>query len=180
MEHLVVNNDTRLETVKLSMADIIFSTIDCNREYLKTWLPFVEYTQKVSDTVKFLREITNQTPGKKNEIYSIWYKEEFAGLIGFKDTDWINRKTELGYWLTPKLEGKGIVTSCVDKLSKYAFQKLKLNRVQIKVAVGNSKSSAIPKRLGYRFEGVERAGELHNQNYHHLETYSLLKNDLIQ
>ena len=180
MEHIRVNKNIRLETVKLSMAPVIFSTIDRDREYLKTWLPFIESTQQVSDTEKFIHSIVSQPSGKKNDIYSIWYKEEFAGLIGFKDTDWINRKTEFGYWLSPKMEGKGIVTSCVEKLSKYAFQKLKLNRIQIKVAVGNSKSSAIPKRLGFQLEGIERAGELHHQKFHNLETYSLLKSDLLQ
>ena len=105
-------------------------------------------------------------------------KEEFAGLIGFKETDWVNKKTEIGYWLIEKMQGKGIITSCVTKLIKFAFQKLKLNRTQIKVAVGNSKSVAIPKRLGFTLEGIERAGEKHGQEYLNLKVYSLLKSDL--
>lgn len=180
MEHLIVNKNTRLETIKFSMADVIFTTIDRNREYLRSWLPFIESTHQVSDTEKFIHTIVSQPANKKNDIYSIWFKGEFAGLIGFKDTDWINRKTELGYWISPKMEGKGIVTSCVKKLSRYAFHKLKLNRIQIKVAVGNSKSSAIPKRLKFQLEGIERAGERHNKKFHDLETYSLLNNDLLQ
>ncbi|MCF6333952.1 MAG: GNAT family N-acetyltransferase [Draconibacterium sp.] len=52
-----------------------------------------------------------------------------------------------------------------------------MNRVQIKVAVGNAKSAAIPKYFGFIFGDIERAGELHNQKYHDLEIYSLLKTD---
>jgi ribosomal-protein-serine acetyltransferase len=178
MEHIPVNKSIRLETVKLSMASVIFDTIERDRKHLQTWLPFVEMTQKISDTEKFIQSIVNQPPGKKDDIYSIWFNEEFAGLIGFKDTDWINKKTELGYWLAENMQGKGIVTLCLRKLIRYTFQKLKLNRIQIKVAVGNTKSAAIPKKLGFVFEGIERAGELNNQKYHNLEIYSLLKKDM--
>lgn len=179
MEHISVNKNVRLETIKLSMAPVIFSTIERDRMYLQTWLPFIEMTHQISDTEKFIQSIVNQPAGKKDDIYSIWYNEEFAGLIGFKDTDWLNRKTELGYWLAENMQGKGIVSNCVGKLIRYAFQKLKLNRIQIKVAVGNSKSAAVPQKLGFIFEGIERAGELQNQKYHNLEIYSLLKTDLL-
>lgn len=173
-----VDRNIRLEALNPNIAEEIFLTIQRERSYLETWLPFVHSTKKLADTETFIKSIANQTTEKKDEVYSIWFKNKFAGLIGFKETDWINQKTELGYWLSEKMQGKGIATKCVEKLTRYAFQKLRLNRVQIKTAVGNSKSSAIPKRLGFCFEGIERAGEKHNQKFIDLEIYSLLKKDL--
>jgi len=110
----------------------------------------------------------------------IWFKGEFAGLIGFKDTDPVNKKTELGYWIIEKMQGKGIVTNAVKKLVDYSFQNLKMNRVQIKVAVGNRRSSAIPKRLGFRLEGIERDGEKHQNRFFSLEVFSILKKEWIE
>ena len=177
MQTIQVNRHVRLETVRLSMATVIFETIERDREYLQPWLPFVDATQKLSDTEAFIRSITSQPQSRKDEVFAIWYKNEFAGLIGFKDTDWLNRKTELGYWLAQDMQGNGVVTACVEKLIRYSFQKLKLNRIQIKTAVGNQKSAAIAKRLGFRFEGIERAGEKHRDIFFDLEIYSLLKTD---
>ncbi len=177
MEHLEVSRNIRLEAIKMSMANEIFDTIEHDRDYLQPWLPFVELTLKLTDTEKFIQAILSQPQNKKDEVYAIWFKNEFAGLIGFKDTDWLNRKTELGYWISEKMQGKGIVTKCVEKLIRYTFLKLKLNRIQIKVAAGNLKSATIPKRLGFTLEGVERAGEKYNQGYLDLEVYSLLKSD---
>ncbi len=177
MEQLQVTNSIRLESVKLSMAPVIFETIDTNRKFLRKWLPFVDFTTHPDDTESFIKGALRNISFKKDEIFSIWYKEEFAGLIGFKDTDWVNGKTELGYWISEKMQGKGIVTSSVQALLKYSFVKLKLNRVQIKVAVGNEKSAAIPKRLGFYTEGIERQGELHHTDYFDLEVYSLLKKE---
>ena len=177
MKSLVVNDHIRLEELKLSMAEEIFSAIEKDRDYLKRWLPFVDLTQGVSDTKIFIQGINEQKETRKDEIYGIWFDNEFAGLIGFKDTDWVNRKTEIGYWLIQKLQGKGIITSCVNKLVTYSFEKLKLNRIQIKAAIGNTKSAAIPKRLGFQLEGIERAGERHNNKFFDLEVYSLLRSD---
>jgi ribosomal-protein-serine acetyltransferase len=180
MEIIRVNAHIELETLKLSMTDIIYETINRDREYLSQWLPFVVYTQSVSDTESFVKSVVNQQGRKRDEVYSIWYKGKFAGLIGFKETDWINRKTELGYWLAENMQGKGIITMCMEKLIRFAFQKLNMNRVQVKVATGNSKSAAIPQKLGFKFEGIEREGERHQNKFFNLEVYSLLKSDLKQ
>ena len=177
MEHIRINNKIRLEKIKLSMAEVIFDTIVRDQQYLKTWLPFVEYTQQVDDTRLFIQSVTDDDGSTRKAIYSIWVNEEFAGLIGFNDIDWANKKTELGYWLAENMQGKGIITLCAQKLIQYAFHKLKLNRIQIKVAVGNEKSAAIPKRLGFQFEGIERNGELIENKFHDLKIYSLLRNE---
>jgi len=177
MDHIRVNSKIELETLNLSMTDVIFETIDRDREFLSHWLPFIDYTQKFSDTESFIQSVVNQAGRKRDEVYSIWYKQEFAGLIGFKETDWINRKTELGYWLAERMQGKGIITACMEKLLRFAFQDLNMNRVQVKVAVSNSKSAAIPKKLGFKHEGIEREGERHKNKYLDLEVYSLLKSD---
>jgi len=179
MEHIQINSKLRLEAIQLNMSEVIFEAIDQNREFLKKWLPFIEETQHVKHTEEFIRSIATQRGKKKDEVFAIWYNLQFAGLIGFKDTDWINRKTELGYWLVPQMQGKGIITTCVQKLIKVAFEKLGMNRFQIKVACGNEKSTAIPKRLGFQFEGTERQGEFHHGRYFDLEVYSFLKSDYI-
>ena len=180
MEYIKVKPGIHLEAIGVSMAQIIFETIDRDREYLRKWLPFVDITREVSDTEMFIKSMVWQNDHKKDQVYTIWYNMEFAGLIGFKDSDWVNNKTELGYWLAEKMQGKGIVTLCTQALVKYAFNKLGMNRVQLKVAVGNSKSAAIPQRLGFQLEGIERDGELINGTYYDLQIFSLLKSDKIR
>src|SRR6056297_225239 len=119
MKHIGVNPKVHIEAINMSMAPVIFETIDRDRDFLTQWLPFVEYTQKLSDTKNFIKSLVSQPGKKKDEVFVIWYRGEFAGLIGFKDTDWVNHKTELGYWLAKNMQGKGIITLCVDKLTAY-------------------------------------------------------------
>ncbi|MDX9883528.1 MAG: GNAT family protein [Prolixibacteraceae bacterium] len=180
MDLYSIDGHLRIEKIKLSHAEIIFNCIDENREHLRKWLPFIDYTQRVRDTELFIRSIIDKPYGERDDVFVIWYKNEFAGLIGFKDTDFLNYKTEIGYWLAEKMTGKGIALRSVKKLVNIAFRNLNMNRVQIRCGVGNNRSAAIPIKLGFRMEGIERDGERHSGKYIDLEVYSLLKKEWIE
>ena len=92
-------------------------------------------------------------------MFAIRRQNEFIGIIGFKDTDKVNKKTEIGYWLSEKFQKQGIITKSVERLCDFAFNKQGINRVQIKCAVGNKPSIRIPQKSGFKFEGIERDGE---------------------
>ena len=180
MEQFIIDDHLSLEKIKLSHAEMIFNCIDENREHLRKWLPFVEYTQRIRDTELFIRSIIDKPHGERDDVFVIWYKGEFAGLIGFKDTDFLNYKTEIGYWLTGKMTGKGIAIRSTQKLINIAFRNMNMNRIQIRCGIGNYRSAAIPKKLGFMLEGVERDGERHSGKYINLEVYSLLKKEWIE
>ncbi|HET7732963.1 MAG TPA: GNAT family protein, partial [Paludibacter sp.] len=156
------------------------NAIDQNRTFLRKWLPFVDFTRKLGDTERFVRSVIEKVSSNRDEVYVIWYKHEFAGLIGFKDIDHVNDKIEIGYWLIEKMTGKGIATAAARKMVNLAFRNMEMNRVVIRCGVGNTKSSAIPRRLGFSFEGIERNGERHYHIYIDLEVYSLLKSEWAQ
>lgn len=60
---------------------------------------------------------------------------------------------------------------------EHAFQEWKLNRVEIHCATGNAKSCAIPKRLGFQFEGMLREAQLLNGEYQDINVYGMLARD---
>jgi len=178
---MIIKVDKEVELKQLDQSDTedIFYTIDTQREYLGKWLPFVEFTRELSDTEQFVNSVINAPEKRFEYVFVIRVSGKFAGLIGFKDTDRLNKKTEIGYWLSEKFQKQGIVTNSVEKLCNFAFNKLKMNRVQIKCAVDNKSSSNIPERLGFKFEGIEREGELLSGGiFTDLAVYSKLKSDL--
>ncbi|MDQ2178941.1 GNAT family N-acetyltransferase [Marinifilum sp. D714] len=177
---IIIKVDTEIELKQLEQSDskAIFEMIDSQREYLGKWLPFVEFTKEVSDTDKFVSSAVNAPEERFEYVFVIRIQNEFIGLIGFKDTDKLNQKTEIGYWLSEKHQKQGIITKSVEKLCDFAFNQQGINRIQIKCAVGNKPSTKIPQRLGFKFEGVERDGELLTGNvFTDLEIYSKLKSD---
>ena len=171
-----VDESIVLKELEFSDAPVIFGAIENNRKFLAKWLPFVDYTCDLEDSQNFIKSVVDVPDEDREYVFKILYQKVFAGLIGFKGTDAINRKTELGYWICESFQGNGIVTKSVKALMKFAFTDLFVNRIQIKCATGNQKSKAIPIRLGFLFEGIERDGERMNDgHYCDIEVYSFLK-----
>ena len=177
MENLVVSHEILLHRIESRDAGVIFSAIDKNREWLSKWLPFVSLTREIRDTKAFISSVIEKREATRNEIYTIWYKGEFAGTIGFHNTDRFNEKTEIGYWITKNMTGKGIVISSVNALVKLAFEKMMMNRITIKCAIGNSPSENVAVKAGFHFEGIERQGEKLKEEYLDLKVFSLLKKE---
>jgi ribosomal-protein-serine acetyltransferase len=178
MLNFYINQHLSIREISMKDADAIFQTINTQRMYLGKWLPFVEFTTEKSDTEDYIRSVKKLPENHPDKVFVIHEYGKFAGIAGYKDTDLQNQKTEIGYWLSEPYQGKGIMTAVVNKMLAYAFNEMKMNRVQIKCAVGNTRSSNIPKRLGFSFEGIERAGELLSGGvFADLEVYSLLKGE---
>lgn len=177
MVELKVDSEIVLKEIELSDAEDIFKLIDSNRKNLRIWLSFIDSTKEIEDTKDFIRSTLFLPEYIRDFVAVIIYNGQKIGLIGFKLTDFVNKKTEIGYWISKEFENKGIVTKSVVKMINYAFNNLELNRIQIKCGIGNEKSSKIPKKLNFKLEGIERSAELLNGKFIDAEVYSILKDE---
>ncbi|MDR2010360.1 MAG: GNAT family N-acetyltransferase [Bacteroidales bacterium] len=175
---LKVSDEIILKQLEISDAADIFQTIDNQRKYLGEWLPFVDFTKELKDSQCFINSIVELPEEQREYTFVIKVNGIFAGLIGFKTTDRINRKSEIGYWLSEPFQRKGIMINSVKRLLEFGFVELELNRIQIKTAVGNIKSEKIPLNLGFVFEGIERDGEFSSdQKSVDVKVFSLLRKE---
>ncbi|NLZ73164.1 MAG: GNAT family N-acetyltransferase [Bacteroidales bacterium] len=172
------DNGYRIREAQLADAEAIFNALDTNREYFSKWLYFVPYMQSVEDEIGFLEE-TLSVPYESRDIVFVIEKEgQLAGLIGFVNTNRQSNKTEIGYWLLPDHQGKGVIIQAVTHLTTWAFNEWGMNRVKIQCAVENTESNRVPQRLGFTKEGIEREGQLlPSGEYADLCFYSMLKNE---
>jgi len=131
-------------------ADKLFKLMDKNREYLKEWLPWLDDNNTVDDSRIFIRQSLEKFANNRGLVAGIWLNDLLTGVIGFNDIDWLKRVATIGYWLGGEFQGKGLMTKSCRALTKYAFDELKMNRVEIHCATGNKKSRAIPERLGFK------------------------------
>jgi ribosomal-protein-serine acetyltransferase len=170
----IIRDDLYLALLEERHAEDVFAVVDRERAYLRTWLPWVDPTRTADDILKFIRDSLQQFASNEGFAAGIWCGEEFAGVIGTHKVDWQNRKAEIGYWIASKFQGCGIVTEACRAVIDHAFLAWKLNRVEIHCATGNTKSCAIPQRLGLQFEGVRRQAQLLNGSYLDINVYSML------
>lgn len=172
--------DLNLCEIVLEDATAIYQAIDTHRDYLRIWLPFVDNMRSVADEEAFLKNILSVPPERYEPVFGIWNdRNEICGLIGFHFTDFTNHRTEIGYWLLPEYQHRGIITTGVRKLCQWAVEEKGMKRIQIRCATGNAASNGIPIRLGFHHEGTERAGELLSSGeYADIHVYSILKEEI--
>lgn len=172
-----IDDDTELRLYEERHAEEVAEVIDENRIYLREWLPWVDDSQTVEDSRDFIRGSLHQFANNEGFQLGIWYKGNLVGGIGYHPIDWADRKVEIGYWLARSAQGKGIVTRACELLITYAFRELELHKVEIHCATGNTRSRAIPERLGFKQEGIIRDGEWLYDHYVDLVIYGLLESE---
>jgi ribosomal-protein-serine acetyltransferase len=172
-----VDEEISIELLQQHHKEELYNLIDSNREHLRKWLLWVD-KRKSADDFEPIIPMWIKNYGDNNGLDAgIRYNGKLVGMVGLHYIDWKNSTTSIGYFLSEEAQGKGIITRTVNALLKYLFETLKINRVNIQVAVKNQKSIAIPERLGFVSEGIIRDGQWLYDHYEDLVTYSLLAKD---
>jgi RimJ/RimL family protein N-acetyltransferase len=76
---------------------------------------------------------------------------------GFHDIDWKARRCDTGFWVRKSAQGKNIATESANAMLRYAFEALGMRRVGLTHSEGNEASRRISEKLGFLYEGVQRA-----------------------
>lgn len=175
--NLSINENLNLQFINASHAQDLFNLTDRNREYLREWLPWVDFTKSVNDTTEYIKICKDQYNLNNGFQLIIKYNNEVAGILGLHYINHVNKHTEIGYWLGSNYTGKGLMTMSCRKLIDYCFETLNLNRVAIKCASENYRSQKIPVRLGFKKDGILRQeGFLNGKHIDHI-LYSMLKEE---
>lgn len=177
MTRLVIDDKLFLRPLEMHDAEELFVVTHQCREYLREWLPWLDTTQSVGDTKMFIESTLRQRAANNGFQAGIWHDEKLVGVIGFHRMDWPNRSTSIGYWLDKQFQGQGIMTKSAKKLVDYAFGEMNLHRIEIRCAVQNHKSRAIPERLGFINEGFAREAEWLYDHYVDHIIYGMLAHD---
>ncbi|TWT24649.1 GNAT family N-acetyltransferase [Planomicrobium sp. CPCC 101110] len=151
-ERLLIRMPKR-EDAKLSYEAVLHS-IDA----LRPWMPFAQKKPDLAQMEANLVEAIADFQLRKDLRLHFFSKEtgEFIGSSGLHRIDWEVRKFEIGYWVDNRFEGKGYVTEAVDRITKFAFEELEANRVEIRCDPENVRSRAVAERLKFELEGILR------------------------
>lgn len=180
MFRAVIRPGLELRLLEERHSAVAYALANRNRDHLREYFAWVDATKSEDDILAFIRRSLNQFASNSGFSAGIWEQECYAGNITLHKVDWLNRRAEIGYWVGSEFQGYGIATDACRAVTRHALIELELNRVEIRCATANTKSKAIPLRLGFTLEGVLRQAEFLHQRYVDLEVYSLLRSELIQ
>jgi len=147
--------------------------VDGAREHLAPWLPWVTSITDEAQARAFLQRYAERQAADEGRIYGIWLDGRLVGGTLYRIFDVHAGVCELGVWLAPEAEGRGLVTRAARHMIAWAFER-GLQRVEWNCAVDNKRSIAVAQRLGLTRDGVLRSAFPVNGVRQDVEVWSLL------
>jgi ribosomal-protein-serine acetyltransferase len=134
-------------------AEILFEAVVESKAELERWMPWaLNYT--LEESIKYTRRAAAAFIQRQDLALAIFRKSDhhFVGNTGLHRINWEHRQFEIGYWLRTSEVGHGYMTEAVNGLTRFCFEVLEANRVEIHCEADNDRSASVARRAGYKHE----------------------------
>lgn len=153
---IVVDVEITLRRMIDTPAETVHSTVHQNLDHLGQFLAWATPEYDLESVRAFMQTKRNLWNESGEQAYAIYFNDEFAGSVGVRGFDSPVGAVSIGYWLSESAQGNGAMTRSVSALIRLVFETYGLNQVIIRAAPTNTRSRAIPERLGFTETGIER------------------------
>ena len=157
-------------------AEEMYALVDRNRAHLHV-MSWVETTTCAAHYLGFMAARAAADGGRDGDALGDWYRGCFAGTIGTLPMNWHSRRAEFGYWLGEEFQGHGIMTAAARAMLAHLFTEMELNRAELHIRTGNTRSRAVAERLGFTREGIQRQANWSNGKPVDMACYALLREE---
>ncbi|SNT65101.1 Protein N-acetyltransferase, RimJ/RimL family [Asanoa hainanensis] len=144
------------------------------------WLPFPRDFGQIDGTAWCTEMAQERRDSGAGDHYGIVRREDdrLVGCLWTKRTDWGAKVTEISYAIAPEARGFGIAPEAVDALAIALILEHGFQRIELRVAPGNTASRRVAEKAGFTYEGLLRnAGHVHSGRVD-LEVWSFVAADL--
>lgn len=142
-----------------------------NREIIKYYGVSYDSLSATEDQMKWFKNLEENNIGVWWAIVNI-ENTVFYGAIGLNNLCDLHKKAEIGYWLLPEYWGQKIMKNAIQLVCSYAFDALKLHRIEALVESENNNSKKLLEKINFHFEGRLVDYEIKNGNYISLDSYA--------
>lgn len=155
----------RLETKRLTLREWKKTDTNAlinilNNLKVSKWLIFVKYPYTNKDAEKDIKDSIKRSGKKEREDYNLAIElkseKKVIGEMELVNVDKFQEKAEIDYWLGEEYWGKGFGSEALEKTLQFAFEDLKLRKVEARVFVGNPSSGKLLEKFGFKKEGVRK------------------------
>jgi RimJ/RimL family protein N-acetyltransferase len=121
---------------------------------LRVWMPWAHRLPTVEETEAHVCSARGAYLERTDLPLLIFLRDSgtLIGATGLHRMDWQVPRFEIGYWIRKGYSGKGYVTESVRALTKFAFDLLQAQRVEIHCSEQNVRSQRVAERSGFLLE----------------------------
>jgi RimJ/RimL family protein N-acetyltransferase len=146
----------RLRRYQSNDSAMYYQILRNNREHLYEFLPSFLVNLRGEEDIKTWFDRQNAEWNARNLfIFGVWEKATgaYVGESYLANADWDVPRIEVGYFLVKEFTGNGYATEATKATIRYAFEQLKVLRIDLQCAADNTASIQVAKRCGFTQEG---------------------------
>ncbi len=168
-----------LRPYRMSDVDSMYQAIRESIKEVGAWLPFAHENYSIKESKSWLKKRPGDWKKGVNYDFGIFDAKDgtLIGGCGLNGIEKMNRHANLGYWVRTSRIGQGIAPAATRLLAKWGFDVLKLNRIEVLVAVDNERSLRAAAKTGAKREGVLRNRINVRDKMHDAVMHSLIPDD---
>ena len=155
-------------------AEEFLAHIDRARATVDPWVPWASLSTDLESARATLRRYADRTAADTGRLYGIWLDGTLVGGMMFVAFNVAAGTCELGCWLEPAGQGRGLITRAAGHLIDWAVRVRGIHRVEWQTRLENTASRNVAKRLGMSLDGVLREEFPYRGVRHDTEVWSLL------
>jgi RimJ/RimL family protein N-acetyltransferase len=132
--------------------------VDSSLEHLRPWMPWaVDEPQPLEQKIGLLQRFRAQFDLGEDFVYGIFSRDESEVVGGSGLHTRVGEDAfEIGYWIRADRVGQGLATEAAAALTRVGLEACGAERIEIRVEQANTRSAAVPRRLGFREEATLR------------------------
>jgi RimJ/RimL family protein N-acetyltransferase len=154
---LKLGDDLLLRLCRISDAGAVARSVEESLEHLKPWMPWAD-TEATRETFQRqrLRGARHKAAIGEEWQYGLFPTDESSvlGTFGLIARKW-PATIEIGYWVHVDAVGRGYATRATRALTNSALALAGITTVCIRCDEANTRSAAVPHRLGFTLAGTE-------------------------
>ncbi len=144
----------KLRPLKIEDAHDMFeyTSHEDSSKYL-SWTPHT----KLEETVLFIENVVALYGNSDTEFswaIELMESQKMIGVVKFFDINKNNNRAEISYILNSKFQGKGYINEAISVAIDFAFDKMKIIRIQARCTNDNIGSEKVMQRANMKFEGL--------------------------
>jgi RimJ/RimL family protein N-acetyltransferase len=173
----VIADGVELRPLEVWHAAAFAAHMDRAREHIRPWVGPTFVTDTEDGARATIRRYADAAAADGARLYGLWDGDTIVGGVMFVTFDAAWGTAEVGCWLEPAAEGRGLVTRAVEVLLDWAFDVRGLDRVEWRCRSDNDRSVAVAERLGMHSEGIARSAWKYDGRRYDKHVFSVLRGE---
>lgn len=147
-----------LRTPRAGDGKALYDAVSDSVEHLKPWMPWAHDPVTLEHEEALARRAHADFLARHDMMLLLFDKgtNTLIGGSGLHRFDWDVPRFEIGYWVRVGYEGMGYISEAVNGITRFAFDKLGAERVDIHMDDRNIRSWRVAERCNFKLEGILR------------------------